>query len=383
MEKPLQHFLITPDKFKGTLSASEVASIVGAAVKKFFPMALTTEIPIADGGDGSLDVLLNLGFKRIPVHSYNAIMEPYETSYGRGILDGKRTAFLEMANICGLRTMSEATLQPYFATSYGLGEVANQVLDTDVENIIISVGGSASTDGGIGFLTGLGAIIRDIEGSQVSANLNGLFNAASIDTSLLHPRLNEVNWTFLVDVSNPLVGPNGAARVFGPQKGLKISELEEIDQVLRKWAQVLLEESGIDVSNIAGSGAAGGVPAIGLSIFKAKFQSGAEWFYEALSLEDQILKADFVITGEGSFDSQSMMGKGPFKILEKAHEHGRGTALIAGVIEKGLETDIVDFSASLVDVAGDSTSSIREPKKWLEVATQNLLCEMQKTLNET
>lgn len=383
MESTKLNFLVAPDKFKGSIKAEDVADVIGSVIPHFFPDAKVREVPIADGGDGSLEILLKTDFERVIVHSYNALMEPHETSYGVGYVDGKLTAFLEMATICGLASISAKPLQPFFASSYGLGEVAHQILDTEVENIIVSVGGSASTDGGIGFLAGLGAVIRDGQGSRVSPNLEGLPRAEEIDLTLMHPKTKVVGWTFLVDVTNPLTGPNGAAYIFGPQKGLQQSDLERADFALTHWANLIEKESGISVSNIPGSGAAGGVPAIALSFFSANFLTGAEWFYQVLKLEDFVLGADVVITGEGSFDAQSLMGKGPGYILKRARFLGKLTVVVAGSLEPGLEALEGTYKASLVELAGDTGKSFSEPLKWLEAATFKALGELKLGLPST
>lgn len=368
--------LIATDKFKGSLSAIEVSSTISKVVRQTFPRVQIRELPIADGGDGSLDVLLSMGFKRIKVHSYNALMEPHEVSYAVGEIDGMTTAFIEMANVCGIASLGSKPLQPFFASSYGLGEVAYQVLETGIENIIVSVGGSASTDGGIGFLVGLGAIVRDSKGAQVSPNLYGLGRSSVIDLSLLHPRATKVRWTFLVDVTNPLTGPLGAAHVFGPQKGLKPHELNHVDEMLSHWGELLSKTTGTSATQTPGAGAAGGVPMIALTIFQSDFQSGAEWFYRALNLDEEISDANLVITGEGSFDSQSLMGKGPGYILKRALSHNKQVGIVAGRIDADLRGLEGVYKASLVECTDQPGATFKEPQKWLERATENLLNEL-------
>ena len=273
--------------------------------------------------------------------------------------------------------MQGRELQPQFASSYGLGDVAYQVLTSGVDEIIVSVGGSASTDGGIGFLVGLGAMIKDASGSRVAPNLSGLKSVESIDLSLLHPRIHpltsNVRWTFLVDVSNPLIGKDGAAYVFGPQKGLKDSELEDADLALTHWSTILTRTTGVDVAAIPGAGAAGGVASIAQSIFTSDFLPGSEWFSNYLELPEKISLADVVITGEGSFDSQSLMGKGPGYVLAQAKAGDKRMIILAGRIESQLEGLEGCICKSLTDVASSSQKAISDPIKWLTRATEDAL----------
>lgn len=372
--------LIAPDKFKGTLTGIEVAEVIGNVFMHEFPNSKLVLKPIADGGDGSVDTLCEQGFIRKKLHSYNALMEPSEISYAEGYIDGKKTAFLEMASICGIAEIIDRPMQPYFASSYGLGETAYQILDSDIQKIIVSVGGSASIDGGLGFLTGIGAIALDSKGSRVSPNLYGLSRVDNVNLSLVHPRVNQVEWTFLVDVNNPLIGSNGAAHVYGPQKGLPIEELDQVDETLAKWAKTLYRITGKDVARIPGAGAAGGVPAIALSIFSAKFATGAEWFYEFLNMDVEIQRASLVITGEGSFDSQTLMGKGPGLMLQKARERGKKVAVVAGRLEPDLKALEGVSKASLAYEAGNSELARAEPRRWLEVASKRLASELRKNI---
>lgn len=381
------NFLITPDKFKGSMTARDVSQCIAEVIAVRYPSASIEQTPIADGGDGSLEILLDHGFERVAVHTYNALMEPIEAIYGLKQESNRSIAFLEMATICGIATLQGRELQPQFASSYGLGDVAYQVLTSGVDEVIVSVGGSASTDGGIGFLVGLGAVIRDASGSRVAPNLSGLQSADTIDLSLLHPRIHpltsNVKWTFLVDVSNPLVGKEGSAYIFGPQKGLKENELEQADSSLRHWAQVLSRATGVDVANTPGAGAAGGVASIAQSIFTADFLSGSEWFSNYLNLPEKISMADVIITGEGSFDAQSLMGKGPGYILARAKAEGKRTIILAGQIESHLEDLDGCICKSLTEVARSSQKAISDPIKWLSRATEAALDLLDETLKVT
>ncbi len=373
----MTRFLVAPDKFKGSLTAQEVCATIAGVIRNKYPEAQIQQIPIADGGDGSLEILYDNDFEQIPIRTFNALMEPIDTFYGLKTLGTQKIAFLEMASICGIASLKGRALQPYFATSYGLGDAASQVIATGVNEIIVSVGGSASTDGGVGFLIGLGGKVLDQFGLNISPNLAGLDDAASIDLTLvhsdIHPMTTSVKWTFLVDVNNPLVGPSGAAHVFGPQKGLSKDQLDDADQSLRHWSGVLHRATGIDVAEIEGAGAAGGVASIGRAIFGAQFISGAHWFADALHLDQAIESADVLITGEGFFDQQSLMGKGPGYVIAKSVNSGKKVIVFAGQVAPELRNYANLQVHSLVDAAGGVDAAMSEPIRWLtEIVNANI-----------
>ena len=370
-------FLVAPDKFKGSLSACEVATTIAEAIRGKHSGAEIQQIPIADGGDGSLEILYGNDYEQVPVRTFNALMEPIDTYYGLKTMGTQKIAFLEMASICGIASLKGRALQPYFATSYGLGDVASQVIATGVNEIIVSVGGSASTDGGVGFLVGLGGKVLDQFGLNISPNLAGLDDAASVDLTLLHsnvhPLTSSVKWTFLVDVNNPLVGKAGAAHVFGPQKGLRNDQLEEADQSLRHWSSILHSATGIDFADVEGAGAAGGVASVGKAIFGAQFISGSKWFADELKLDQAIELAEVVITGEGFFDQQSLMGKGPGYVIEKSMDSKKKVIVFAGQVAPELKIDQGFDAYSLVERAGSVNAALSDPKKWLsEIVKANI-----------
>ena len=380
-------FLIAPDKFKGSMSARVVSQCIAKVISFRYPSAYIEQSPIADGGDGSLEILLDHGFEQVAVHTYNALMEPIKAFYGLRHENNRSVAFLEMASICGIATLQGRELQPQFASSYGLGDVAYQVLTSGVDEVIVSLGGSASTDGGMGFLVGLGAVIKDASGFNVAPNLSGLQRAETIDLSLLHPRIHpltsQVKWTFLADVSNPLVGKEGAAYIFGRQKGLKENELKQADLALRHWADILSRATGVDVANSPGAGAAGGVASIAQSILTADFFSGSEWFSNFLNIPEKISTADVIITGEGSFDAQSLMGKGPGYVLAQAKAEAKKTIILAGRIESHLEGLEGSICKSLTEVARSGQKALSDPIKWLSKATEDALDLLDKSWEVT
>ncbi|MEU4364234.1 glycerate kinase [Promicromonospora sp. NPDC023987] len=302
------HIVVCPDSFKGSLSAAEVASAVADGVLDAAPDAVVTRLPMADGGEGTLDALLAVwGAAALITETVDAIGRP--TTARWAVSPDGRTAVVELAEASGLPGVSDAPLQPLHASTRGTGDVARAALDAGVAEILVCLGGSASTDGGSGILTGLGARLLDAAGEQVPDGGEGLASVAALDLSGLHPRAREVRWRLAVDVTNPLVGEHGAAHVFGPQKGARDGAAEFLDDALRHWSDVLERETGAAVADVPGAGAAGGVPAGLIAVLGAETTPGAVLVAEAVGLPAALADADLVITGEGSFDSQSVNGK--------------------------------------------------------------------------
>ncbi|WP_125774567.1 glycerate kinase [Antribacter gilvus] len=305
--KPLQ-VVVAPDSFKGSLSASEVAVAVAEGVRSVAPDADVTCLPMADGGEGTLDALLTV-WGTVPqrIATVDAVGRPATARWATSP-DG-RVGVVELAEASGLPRVSDVALQPLHASTRGTGEVAAAVLDAGVEEVLVCLGGSASTDGGAGVLAGLGVRLLDESGVPVPDGGEGLSRATSLDLSGLHPRAREVRWRLAVDVTNPLVGEHGAAQVFGPQKGANPGEVEFLDGALDRWAGLLEAETGVAVRDLAGAGAAGGVPSALVALLGAELERGATLVAEAIGLPAAVARADLVITGEGSFDSQSVRGK--------------------------------------------------------------------------
>lgn len=302
------HVVVAPDSFKGSLRAAEVADAVAAGVLVAAPDARVTRLPMADGGEGTLDALLTSW--RTPtceLTTVDAIGRP-RTARWAASPDG-RVGVVELAEASGLPHVSDQPLQPLHAHTRGTGELAAAVLDSGVEEVLVCLGGSASTDGGAGLLAGLGARLLDAEGADVPDGGEGLAWAESLDLSGLHPRARDVRWRVAVDVSNPLVGELGAAAVFGPQKGARAEDVAFLGQALGRWADLLERTTGVRVHELAGAGAAGGVPAGLVAVLGAELTPGARLVAEAVGLPAALADAALVITGEGSFDSQSVRGK--------------------------------------------------------------------------
>src|SRR4029077_6234856 len=266
------HVVVAPDKFKGSLTAGQAAEAISVGVKRGDPTLTTVQCPVPDGGEGTLATVVAAGFTRVAVYAKGPTGQVVQTAYARS----GNTAVVEMAEICGLQRLPGGIPAPMTASSHGLGAVVAQALDHGCRDIIIGVGGSASTDGGAGFLTALGATVRDQHGSLVDPFGHCVGNAAQLDLTALPPDLASASLTIAVDVDNPLYGPVGAARVYAPQKGASPDQVIELDRALHVLADVVERETQSDCRAAAGAGAAGGVGFAALAVLHAHMRPGID-----------------------------------------------------------------------------------------------------------
>ncbi|WP_278235194.1 glycerate kinase [Isoptericola sp. AK164] len=302
------HVVLVPDSFKGSLDATEVAAALREGVLAAAPDARVTSLAMADGGEGTLDALVASWQSAVhTVETVDAIGRP--TTARWTVSPDGGVGVVELAEASGLPGVSDEPLQPLHAGTRGTGDVAAAVLDAGVSEVLVCLGGSASTDGGAGILSGLGARMLDADGQVVPDGGEGLARVTSVDLSGLHPRAREVRWRLAVDVTNPLLGELGAAAVFSPQKGAGPGEVAFLDEALTRWANLLERETSVRVHELPGAGAAGGVPAGLAAVLGAELEPGALLVAEAVGLPAVLADAALVLTGEGSFDSQSVRGK--------------------------------------------------------------------------
>ena len=303
---------IVPDSFKGSASASEVAEAMARGARDAFtdhkvPVTVET-LPFADGGEGTLDALLGAwDTTALTVETTDALGRPHLARYGSSP-DGT-IGVIEAAEANGLPGVSDVPLQPLSATTRGVGPVVTALLDAGVEEILLCIGGSATTDGGTGLLSALGARFLSADGAELPDGGGRLGDLASLDLAGFDPRARDVRWRIACDVTNPLVGEKGAAAVFGPQKGAGPEDVRVLDAGLGRLADVLAEVTGRDVRERAGMGAAGGMPATLTALLGAEVLPGARMVAEVLGAEQVLAGADLVLTGEGRFDGQSLNGK--------------------------------------------------------------------------
>ena len=320
------------DSFKGSLSSQEAGLAAIEGIQVVLPSCITELIPIADGGEGMLSVMMHTTQGRLQcLEAHNPCMESIPTAYGIG-LDGT-TAFIEMASISGLPLINKVKRNPMKTTTYGTGELIRDALDKGCTEFIIGIGGSATNDTGIGMLQALGFQFLDKNGKALGQGGETMEKIAHICTQNVHESLKNAHFIVACDVQNPFYGPNGAAAVYARQKGADDAMIEELDRGMRSFAQVILKETGRDISNIPGSGAAGGMGGGMLVFLNAELRSGADLLLDLSQFESKIADADLIITGEGRIDRQSLMGKIPGKILEIGKRKGIPVIAIAGCVE--------------------------------------------------
>ncbi|MCF6522895.1 glycerate kinase [Streptomyces sp. JJ36] len=321
--------LIAADKFKGSLTAVEVAEHVTAGLHRARPDLEVAALPVADGGDGTVAAAVAAGFARREVRVTGPLGEPVTAAYA--LRDG--TAVVEMAEASGLQLLPEGVFAPLTATTYGTGELLLAAVGAGARRIVFGVGGSATTDGGAGMLEALGARFLDRDGDPVPHGGGPLRELDTADLARLDPRLREVEVVLASDVDNPLTGPQGAAAVYGPQKGAGETEVAALDAGLSRFARVLGEKLGPEAAAAAeapGAGAAGGIGYGALVGLGAAFRPGIEVLLEVLGFAPELDRADFVITGEGSLDAQTLHGKAPAGVAAAAQAAGKPVVAVCG-----------------------------------------------------
>ncbi|MGW4210454.1 glycerate kinase [Lentzea sp. NPDC004789] len=315
--------LVCLDKFRGCLTAAQACAAVAAGVSAAGGRAV--EMPVADGGEGTLAALAAAGYREVFADVTGPTGRPVRAAFA---VRGNR-AVIEMAQASGLDVLP-AGFAPLVADSHGTGELIRAALDHGCLDIVLAVGGSATTDGGAGLLRALGARITDARGVPVGPGGAALTNAVDVDLSLLDFRLRLARVTLVSDVDNPLTGPFGAAAVFGPQKGACPRDVEVLERGLCQFATAMARATGRDLSSSPGAGAAGGTGFAALAALGARRVSGAEFVLGELGVEEALRSASLVVVGEGRFDSQSLRGKAPCGVAAAARRHGVPVAVVAG-----------------------------------------------------
>ena len=323
--------LIAPNAFKNSLDAGAVAKAIGEGLQQSKLQCSTQYFPIGDGGDGTGALIIQQqNGKLINVEAHDASGRKINTSYG--LIDDDKTAVIELANASGIKLLQQQELDPLHATTYGTGEVVNHALNKNVSKIILCIGGSATVDGATGILHALGVKFLNTENEVIKNLPVGLIHLASIDTSALNKKMLDCELVILCDVENMLLGENGAAKIFGPQKGASETDVIKLDAALTTFRDVALKQTGIDISAIKHGGAAGGVAA-GLAAYcNAKLVNGIDYFLSLTNFNKALEKSDIVITGEGKIDEQTLQGKGPYGVAVKAKEKNIPVIGVAGSV---------------------------------------------------
>lgn len=323
--------VIAPDKFKGSLTAKEVCEVVGNALVEKYPDIKILAIPLADGGEGTSEVL-SAFFNCSPVTAtvQNALSEPIHAEYGYAQIN--KTAVIEMASASGLQLIAANRRNPMYTTTYGTGQLIADAIERGARKIILGIGGSATNDGGIGMAAALGFTFLNKRGQQIVPTGENLIHLDNIILDQVHPLLHEVEFITLCDVHNSLHGEDGAACVYGPQKGASKEEVQFLDEGLKNYEQVMQKVFNTSV-NFRGAGAAGGLGAGAKVFLKSEIKRGIDFVIEVTSLDKKIQEADLVITGEGKLDHQSLSGKVVIQVSKLASRYKKPVAVVCGKCE--------------------------------------------------
>lgn len=322
-------FLIAPDSFKNCLTARQAGAAIQRGLLRIFPDTVVSVIPMADGGEGTVDAVLTcLGGERVEVDVVDSFLRPHKAFLG--ILPNKTTAIIEMAAANGLELHQPEELNPWIASTYGTGLLIKKALDLECRELIIGIGGSATNDGGVGMAKALGVKFLDNRGKDIGDGPGVFSKLYRIDTSNLDKRISTAKITVASDVTNTLIGPQGASFVYARQKGADETMVKKLDNRLELLSMQIKKDLNLDVASIVGGGAAGGLGAGLVCFFGAFIKSGFEVISEWVDLEKQIIAHDIVITAEGTFDSQSAYGKTPVGVAAMAMKNKKPVFLMAG-----------------------------------------------------
>jgi glycerate 2-kinase len=357
--------LLAPDKFKGSLTAAEVTEHIAAGLLAVEPGLEVDRLPVADGGDGTVEAAVSAGYRRVPARAEGPTGEPVETAYAER--DG--VAVVELADVSGLQRLPAGRLAPMVASSYGTGQVVRATLDAGCRRLVLGIGGSASTDGGAGLVEALGARLLDRAGRPIGRGGAGLARLHRLDLRELHPALESTDVVVASDVDNPLSGPHGAAAVYSPQKGAAEEDVAALDAALRRWAAVVAETTGTDYADMPGAGAAGGVGFAALAVLRATLRPGIDVVLELIGFADRLPGAALVVTGEGSLDVQTLSGKAPAGVAAAARAAGVPVVAVAGRCLLGpadLRSAGIHRAYALAELEPDPARSMAEAGRLLE-----------------
>ncbi len=348
--------VIAADSFKGSLSSAEANEAIAEGVRRVLPDASLTLVPVADGGEGTMPMLVeSLGGKYEVCRVGDPLLRPITAQYGIINHNGIRTAVIEMAQASGLPLLKEEERNPLITSSYGTGQLIADAYRRGCRAFIIGLGGSATNDGGAGMLRALGVKFLDNAGQPLPEGGAALKDLSSIDLSEMPKELRDCPFTIICDVDNPLTGPNGASAVFGPQKGATPQDVDILDKALQNYGEMLEAVTGRSLINSPGSGAAGGMGAALLACFNAELKPGIQATLDTIGFRDIIRGASLIVTGEGKIDRQTLHGKTPFGILQYAKTESIPVIAIGGLVEDE-ETLLNAGSSALISAKPDSQS---------------------------
>ncbi|MFC4100189.1 glycerate kinase [Paenibacillus xanthanilyticus] len=327
--------VIAPDSFKGSLTAAEAAQAIERGIRNAFPEADTVLVPMADGGEGSLEPIVRSAGGTFVTHTVrDPFGSPVDAAYG--LLADGTTAVVEMARASGLLLVPAPLRNPGLTSTYGTGELIRHALDKGCRRFIVALGGSATNDGGAGMLEALGMAFYDASGCVIHPSGGNLEQIARIDDAAFDPRIAESDFLLACDVNNPLIGVHGATAVYAPQKGAAPSNIEHLERNMRHWADLVESKTNLRLHDYPGAGAAGGLAGAFLAFFPSRLRPGIEVVIDAAGLRRHLSGADLAITGEGSLDAQTASGKAPLGVAREAQSLGIPVIALAGAVRPDL-----------------------------------------------
>ncbi len=376
----MKKFLLIPDSFKGTMSSEEICSIMDKAIRNNYPDANILSIPVADGGEGSVAAFLKaLGGEKITVKVKGPYFEDMEAFYG--IIENGNTAVIEMAACAGL-PLVENNPNPSKTTTYGVGQLMEDAVKRGCKKIIVGLGGSSTNDGGTGAAVALGVIFTDCNGKAFVPVGATLKDIEHIDVSGLLPSIKDIQIITMCDIDNPLYGESGAAYIFGPQKGADSEMVKELDNGLRHLSGVIQTDLNLSLGDLKGAGAAGGMGCGMVAFFGSTLQMGIETVLDTVKFDDLLTDADYVLSGEGKIDTQSIRGKVVIGIAKRTKKANVPLIAIVGDIGDGIEEAYekgVSGIFSINRVAVEFKDAKKRAKQDLYLTVDNLMRYMKVT----
>ena len=368
-------FILAPDSFKESMTAKEACISMENGIRKVFKDATCIHVPMADGGEGTVDALIestngNIYEVEVTAPLGNKVKAKF------GILGDGKTAVIEMAEASGIHLVKLEDRNPLLTTTFGTGELIKYALDMNIERIIIGLGGSATNDGGVGMLQALGASFKDSDGKEIAFGGGVLKDLCTIDLSGFDKRIYDVKIEVACDVKNPLTGENGASFVFGAQKGGNKETLEELDSNLKHYAEVVKRDMGKEIDKVEGAGAAGGLGSALIGFCNGKLESGIDLVIKYSNLEEKVKGADYVFTGEGSIDFQTKFGKTPIGVAKVAKKYNIPVIAFGGRIGEGIDELYSLGIDSVIGITPGVISldeALSKGKDNLEISTENVV----------
>lgn len=368
-------YVVAPDSFKESMTAKEVCDAMEKGIKKADSAAEVIKVPMADGGEGTVDSLVDAtNGQRVIVEVTGPLGNKISAYYG--ILGNGTTAVIEMAKASGLEIVEKKKRNPMITTTFGTGELIRDALDHNVKEIIIGLGGSSTNDGGSGMAQALGAKLLDQNNNQISFGGGNLDKLDKIDISDLDSRLQDVKIILASDVTNPLIGKDGASRVFGSQKGATPEMVEKLENNLQHYAKIIKRDLNKDVASVSGAGAAGGLGAGLMAFTTCKMRQGVDIAIEVIKLEEKVKSADYIFTGEGGTDFQTKFGKTPYGVAKLGKKYHKPVISLAGYLGEGIDSLYSEgFTAifGIIPGACDLSTALKNGPSNVARTTENIV----------